>query len=366
MKLRLSRAFPICVLVITGLAVLTIPADAEPGRPSSAAARVQTDTRPLPPGVREEKVSFTNNGVTLTGRLLLPKPVAARRAPALLLLSGANLRFKDAVTIAAAPTNAFAELAALMSSKGIVVLSYDTTCNGESECRRDPIPQDYTTDAIAAFRFLAKRAEVDRARIFVMGHDEGGAFAAGLSGNLPESEGKVCGIILVNMPGRVYGKVLRDGAQRRLAAAGKSQAEVRDYLSKFDTLAGLIASGTVDLKAAKIDESDPLFSQFARHKQYIFHNFVNDPLQIVRGIQSSLLIIQGAKDANVGVRDAQYLKESVDRQYLQDATLEILPDLDHWMRTQKSEPQFRDEESSGPLDSAFTAIVASWIEKRLK
>jgi pimeloyl-ACP methyl ester carboxylesterase len=366
MKLRLSRSLPICALLVTGLALLAMSADAESGRTPSTETPAQGETRALPPGVRAEKVTFTSNGLTLAGRLLLPKPVAGKRAPGLILLTGANLQFKGAVTIAAAPTSAFAELAALMSSRGMAVLSYDTTCNGESECRRDPIPQDYTTDAIAAFRLLAKRAEVDRTKIFVLGHDEGGVFAASMTGNLPESDGRVFGVILVNTPGRVYGKILRDGAQRRLAAAGKSQKEISDYLAQFDVLAGLIGSGSVDLKAARVDENDPLFSQFARHKQYIFHNFVNDPLQIARSIQSSLLIVQGAKDANVGVRDAQYLKEAVDRQYLKDATLEVVPDLDHWMRTQKSDAQFRDEESSGPLDRSFVTIVSGWIEQRLK
>jgi hypothetical protein len=52
--------------------------------------------------------------------------------------------------------------------------------------------------------------------------------------------------------------------------------------------------------------------QFALHRQYLFHLFVNDPLQLARGYRSAVLIIQGAKDAQVGVRDAQYLKESVD------------------------------------------------------
>jgi uncharacterized protein len=366
MNWRFSRALPVCVLLASGLAGLASSADAEPGRESVPKTRLQEETPMLPAGVRAEKVTFSSNGLTLSGRILLPKLAAGKRAPAMLLLSGSNLQTRGAVTIAPAPRSAFAQLGALMSGKGLVVFSYDTSCNGASECKRDLVPQDFTGDAIAAFRYLAKRGEVDPAKIVVLGHDEGGLFAAGVAGNLSEGEGKVFGLVLVNTPGRVYGKVLRDAAQKRLLAAGKSPEAVRAYLAKFDAVSAMIATGSLDLKAVNADENDPLFSQFAKHKEYIFNTFINDPLQMVRAVASPLLIVQGGKDVHIGIRDAQYLKEAVDRQYLKDATLEILPEMDHWMRAQESNVAFRDDESSGPLDTAFTNLISGWIEKRLK
>ena len=365
MKWTVIKALSICLLLECLLAPLLPPAEAETGR-LKYAARNQDNTRALPAGIRAEDISFSSNGLKFSGRVLLPKAIPGRKSPALLLISGSNLTGPGAVTIAPAPVKGFSDLAALMSANGFVVLTYDAQCSGASECKRDATPQDHAVDGISAFRYLAKRAEVDSSKIIVIGHDEGGGFAASVAANLPQANGKVLGVIVVNMPGRTYGKILRDAAEKRLKTSGKSPEEVRSYLGQFDGLSQSLATSMVDFKTFKADDKDPLFSQIERHRQYLFHLFVNDPLQIVRGVEAPILIVQGAKDSFVSVRDAQYLKEAVDRQYHKDATIEILPEMDHWMREQKTTVTFRDEESDGPLDPAFTTLLNTWISKRLK
>ena len=365
MKWTVIKTFSICILLECLLAPFWSPAEAEALRPAPT-ARYQEVARALPAGVRAENVTFSSNGLKLSSRILIPKATPGKKSPALLLLSGSNLQATGSLTIAPAPVTGFAELGASMSGSGFVVLSYNVQCTGTSECNRDAAPQDYAQDGIAAFIYLSKRAEVDPTKIIVLGHDEGGAFAASVAGNLPPANGKVAGVILVNAPGRTYGKILRDAAEKRLKLAGRSPDEVRSYLSQFDAIAQSLATASGDFKALGVNESDPLFSQVLRHRQYLFHLFINDPLQIVRGVEAPILIAQGAKDAQVTVRDAQYLKEAVDRQYHKDATLEILADMDHWMRAQKTVPAFRDEESKGTLDPAFTTLLNTWISKRLK
>lgn len=368
MIFMISRVLTVCATLATCVAVSPAPAEAEatPGAIVSAVPQAEGAQRPLPAGVRSEKVTFAGNDIKLAGTVYIPKLVGGKRAPAVLLVSGSSLRSRGVVTIARAPSTGFEQLAAFLSNNGLVVMTYDSECNGGSECKREATPQDYAADAVAAFRYIANRPEVDAAKVIVLGHDEGGSFASSVAGNLPADEGKLLGVVLVAMPGRTYGKVLRDQAERRLAAAGRSTEDVRSYLSRFDLVANALASGVVDLKAAKVDETDPLFSQFPTHRQYLFHLFVNDPLQIVRGVECPVLIVQGEKDAHMGVRDAQYLREAVDRQFNRDLTLELLPEMDHWMRAQKGPTAFRDEETSGPLDPAFTRLLSGWISKRVK
>ncbi len=341
--------------------------EAKAGLEPTVSLRFQDDgsSRPLPSGVRAEKVKFASKEIGLAGTIFIPKLGPGRRAPAVLLLSGSDQQRRGLVPIARAPLGAFNELAALLTGNGLVVLSYDTRCNGSSDCKEEATPLDYVSDAVAAFGYISRRPEVDASKVIVLGHDEGGTFAASLAAEPPAGAGKVVGVILIAVPGRTYGKVLREHAEKRLSVAGKSAAEISSYTAKFDLLTTSLSTGNVDFKAAKADDKDPLFSQFASNRQYFFHLFITDPLQVVRGIETPVLIVQGEKDAHIGKRDAQYLKESLDRQYNRDVTLEMLPEMDHWMRAQKGATVFRDEESTGPLDPALTAILNTWISKRV-
>ncbi|MEP7270982.1 MAG: alpha/beta hydrolase [Acidobacteriota bacterium] len=322
--------------------------------------------RPLPSGVRAEKVKFENNGVSLGGTLFIPKPIAGKRAPALLLISGSDHHRKGAVPIARAPLTAFSEIGALLAGNGIVAFNYDTRCNGTSDCKSESTPHDYASDAIAAYGYLSRRAEVDAAKILILGHDEGGCFAASVASNPAEGTQKAIGVVLIAVPGRTYGKVLREQAGKRLDQAGKTPAEIGAYLARFDALANSLASGSLDPKTSDIDVQDPLFGQFIANRAYLFHLFVNDPLQVVRSIETPVLIIQGEKDAHIGVRDAQYLKESLGRQYNENVTFELLPEMDHWMRASKGAVLLRDEEATGPLDPLLLTTLNGWIAKRLK
>lgn len=361
------RLFGLCVGLCC-FALLSV-ADAEPGplsRSSDLTAQDAGGARVLPTGVRAEEVKIDNAGVKLSGTLLIPKPPAGKRGPAVLMLSGSDHHRQGSISIGRAPLSAFNEIGSLLAGKGLAVLTFDTRCNGKSDCRPDSTPHDYAFDAIAAYGALSKRAEVDPAKILIFGHDEGGVFAASLSSNIPEGTQKPLGVILVGTPGRTYGKILRDQAGKRLVQSGKTPAEVATYLEKFDALSNALSTGVIDLAAAKIDPKDPLFAPFIATRSYLFHSFVNDPLQVIRTIESPVLIVQGEKDLHVSVKDAQYLKESLARQYNEDVTLEILPDMDHWLRAVRGAVTFQEEEPKGPLDPAFLTVLNTWLAKHVK
>jgi pimeloyl-ACP methyl ester carboxylesterase len=92
------------------------------------------------------------------------------------------------------------------------------------------------------------------------------------------------------------------------------------------------------LRLKKIDPKDPLFALLVRNRDYFFHAFINDPLQVIRGVEVPVLIVQGEKDAQIdGVSGSpQYLAETLKRQYHGDATMQLLPEMDHWLRRPKA------------------------------
>lgn len=324
-------------------------------------------TQDLQKALRIEKVTIDASAVKLAGTVFIPRATSGKRAPAVLLIGGSNFTGRGAISAALAPVKALRELSIALAETGRVVLTYESRCMGASECIKNSTPHEYAEDAIAALLFLQNRPEVDSARVVVMGHDEGGTFAAGVAANTLKLKAKVSGVILIAAPGRTYGKVLRDQAQRRLKQAGKSESEVKEYLEKFDQLASSLSSGNVDPQIRKNLSQDPLFELLMNNQQYFVHIFVNDPLQLIRGVETPVLIVQGEKDAHMTQRDAKYLEEALSRQFHPDTTLRLLPEMDHWMRVRKTASAFEDEETaSGPIDPALIAVLNEWITRKTK
>lgn len=316
------------------------------------------------PRTEEVKFSGLDASLKLSGTLLLPKPGPAKRSPAVLLIAGSNLGDSTG-RIAISPDAAWRELAARLAARGLVVMFYQARCQVGAGCGNEVSPHDMAEDAGAALAFLRRRTEVDPGRIILLGHDEGGLFAATIAGLQHEEKEKILGLIMVGTPGRTYVKVLREQAQKRLAANKVSAEKANEYLTIFDKAVASATGGNNDQVA--IETKDPILSKIGKYSIYFFHLTINDPLQLVRTIEVPTLIIQGKKDAQVGERDAQYLNESMSRQYHGDLRLEILPEMDHWMRLQKGEPDIlAGDDPARPLDPAFIALLDEWIAKRLK
>ena len=130
--------------------------------PAGRATRVPT---------RQLEVRFRSGRVTLAGTLTLPPGPGPHPAVAWVHGSGVQTR------------NYFPDLPALLSGAGVAVLAYDKQGVGQSGGvfpgdRADERSIDILArDAEAAARFLAAQAGIDRARIGLAGHSQGGWIA---------------------------------------------------------------------------------------------------------------------------------------------------------------------------------------------
>jgi uncharacterized protein len=316
-------------------------------------------------GVRTVDVTFQSLETQLTGKLVLPSQVAKRRFPAVLLIAGSDQGADAKIGIARAPRKAFEELAVELAKKGIASYRYDNRCSGASKCKPDTTLQDHNEDAMAALKMLARRAEIDPARIVAIGHDEGGIFASHVAATATAPT-KVIGLVTIGMPGRVYHKILRAQEQRRLVEEGKPAAGVNEYLEQFDRLTLAIMSGSADPTHLRIDRNDPIFKPIIANVPYFFNQFQTDPLQVIRGVQVPVLIVQGEKDAHVEVKDANYLNEMLRGQYNTDFAMKTPAEMDHWMRVQKGPASLTVDEATRPLDPAFLSELSDWLAKRFK
>jgi len=150
----------------------------------------------LAPGWVAQPVTFEAGGVTIYGTYTHPGSAPAGTLPAALLLGGSgsstdrndnNPRQMDENTLEA--------VANWLSADGVASLRYDKLGSGQTGWGQYAAHPGraglgaYEQEAAAALDFLAAQRQVDRARLAVFGHSEGGIYAlllaSGLAGPAP-------------------------------------------------------------------------------------------------------------------------------------------------------------------------------------
>ena len=128
----------------------------------------------LRPPSRDEEVTFRSGSLTIAGTLSLPS--GSGPFPAVVLLSGSGLQNRDSEMFGFRP---FKLIADAFVQRGIAVLRCDDRgVGGSTGSVAAATSEDFADDALAAVRMLRARAEIDGARVGLLGHSEGAIVAA--------------------------------------------------------------------------------------------------------------------------------------------------------------------------------------------
>ena len=131
---------------------------------------------PIPPyPYISEEVTFDNEaaGVTLAGTLTMP--ATGKNFTAVILITGSGAQDRNEEIMGHKP---FLVIADYLTRRGIAVLRYDD--RGFAQSTGDfasATTADFATDVECAIRYLKTRKEINRRKIGLMGHSEGGIIA---------------------------------------------------------------------------------------------------------------------------------------------------------------------------------------------
>jgi uncharacterized protein len=175
---------------------------------------------------------------------------------------------------------------------------------------------DYATDVGAWIGAIRKQTGV--ACVWVLGHSEGGLVALAAA----QKSTDICGLVLVAAAGRPLGEVLR--SQLR---SNPANAPVLEWsMAAIDSLE---AGKRVDV-AGMHPALMPLFAP--QLQGFLINAFSYDPAKLIATVSVPVLIIQGRRDIQVSVADAERLKAAAPK-----AELVLLPEANHVLKAVASD-----------------------------
>jgi hypothetical protein len=289
----------------------------------------------------ERDVSIDGGRAPLFGTLETPDGPATSHV-AVLILAGSGPTDRNGNSALGTAPNELAQLAHGLAGQGVASLRIDKRGIGASRAAM-PAEVDmrlttYADDAVAWADWL--RAQPGVTCVVIAGHSEGALIAL-----LAAQHTEICGVVLLEGPGRPLGEVLRDQLAQRMPEPLHSRA--------------LFILGELEAGRTVADVDPALAGLFRPSVQpYFISELSVDPAAEARKVRAPLLIIQGERDARVTMVDFERLAAA-----RPDARKLVVPGMIHPLKllgpgqTFLSEAEVRAQALAPGIIEAVTAFV---------
>jgi len=276
----------------------------------------------------------------LAGTLLDP----GKDAPAILIIPGSGPTDRDGNNPLGVKGGVYRQLAEALAAKGVATLRIDKRgmfgSKGAIADANDVTIAAYAADAHAWVDMLRKRT--GRSCVWLLGHSEGALVAL----QAAQDSAGICGLILVSGAGRPLGEVIR--AQLRANPANAP------LLPQGKAALDQLEAGQ-RVPAATLPA--PLQSLFNERVQgYLIDMFRHDPAKLIAAVKLPVLIVQGDRDIQISVADAELLKAVQPA-----ATLKLMPGINHVLKPVASEDRAANVATYGNADLAISPVVPETI-----
>jgi len=344
--------------------------------------RPQEPIKPYP--YYSEDVVFKNKKakISLAGTLTLPKKDGV--FPAVILITGSGPQNRDEELLGHKP---FLIISDYLTRNGIAVLRYDDRGVGQSTGDfKAATSADLATDVKSAVAYLKKRKEINKKKIGLIGHSEGGLIAPIVA----SKSKRVSFIVLLAGTGMRGDELLLLREELILRADSDSEEDLKESIQTSSELFELVANSNGDNSKLKMDLTDKLNEAFANEpdaeipggmkKEEYVSLYVNqlaspwmsyfmkfNPVPSLERVRCPVLALNGAKDVQVPSKEnLSAIKNALTRGGNLNVTTKEYSNLNHLF--QDCETGMPDEYST--IEQTFSSIVlddiTTWIKTQTK
>lgn len=297
---------------------------------------------PAPPASYVKPARFSVEDVTVGSapfRLggTLTAPMGSGPFAAAVLVGGSGPNDRDE---AIGPNKPFADLAEGLSSSGIEVLRYDkrTFAHGsEMDPHHVTVNDEIIDDAVAAVNLLRARPEVDRKRIFVIGHSLGAMLAPEIASRAKP----IAGIVLLAPPAK--------GLLAKIADQKQTVGAPADEVARIESEAAAIQ--THKLAPDATVENMPA--------SYLYDLDKRDEIATARKLGVPILILRGSDDYQVSAADVSKWQSGLAG--ASNVKAATLPGLNHLFIKDENCKFAQCYEIAGHVDAAVISRIAEFI-----
>ena len=301
-----------------------------------------------PASYTEEEVTIGSGEWALPGTLDMPNGQGP--FPLVVLVHGSGPGDRDESVGAEKP---FRDLGAGLASRGVAVLRYDkrTKVYGAKLASAPgslTVKEETVDDALEAVKTARSRANIDPARIFVLGHSLGGMLIPRIAAR----------------DARLAGVIVMAGAARPLEQAIVEQLR---YLAQADGAISPAEQQAIDEASARATEIEALKPEDAKSGRMIANAPASywldlrgyDAPEAAKAVTQPMLILQGERDYQLTPAEFARWKDAL--QGRPGVTFHSYPALNHLFIAGSGRSVPAEYEVPGHVDEAVVRDIAGWI-----
>ena len=337
--------------------------------------RPQEPKKPYP--YYTEDVTFQNQKATisLAGTLSLPKKEGV--FPVVVLITGSGPQNRDEELLGHKP---FLLLSDYFTKNGIAVLRYDDRGIGQSTGDfKTATSADFATDVESAIAYLETRKEINKKKIGLVGHSEGGIIAPMVAAKSKD----VNFIVLLAGTGIQGDKLLLLQDELISRASGVSEDEIKktieinsklfDLVNKSTDNEKLKADMTILLKADTTKLSNEMsqdefiaeqVNQLASPWMQYFIKY--DPAPTLEKVKCAVLAVNGGKDMQVPKENLTAIENALKKGGNTHVTIREFPELNHLFQECKTGAPSEYAEIEQTFSPIALDQITKWIQSQVK
>ncbi|WP_297091761.1 alpha/beta fold hydrolase [uncultured Draconibacterium sp.] len=335
--------------------------------------RPQTPKAPFPYYIEEVNYINKQSGFKIAGTLTVPNTIGTY--PAVILISGSGAQDRDETIFG---HKMFWVLADYFARNGIAVLRIDDRGVGGSEGSvSNATSEDFASDVLAGFAFLEDRGEIDKEKIGLIGHSEGGLIAPLVAAKTTD----IAFFIMMAGPGMVGEQILYEQNALALKAAGVPEISIKqsrmvnqrifeiiktesDSVKTQEQLRLILSQGfypgmndemkaAVDAKIAGVNNS--WFRYFLTY----------DPRPTLQKVKCPVLAINGVKDVQVPVANLDSIKLALLAGGNTNITTKAFENLNHLFQNCETGSVAEYSQIEETIDPEVLKLMKIWIEETI-